>query len=107
MAVTRINPLRFFHFTDVHNLGGAPGVETAARRRINGGAGYIALQKNAILFNRGIRFRNCGKQRLCIRVLRAAIQFILIRELYDLPKYITATRSEICLTTLKSWAINK
>ena len=76
-------------------------------RRIDG-AGHIPFQDDALPLHRGIRDGDGRQQGLRIGMFGAAVELVLLRQAPQiLPKYITATRSEMCFTTLRSCAMKK
>lgn len=78
-------------------------VEAAAFRRVDG-ARHITFQH--VLHRGDVRVgnRNRPQQRLRVRMQRVVEQFLLRRNFDDvaqIPRYITAMRSQMCLTTLR------
>ena len=83
-------------------------MEVAAARR-RGRVGDLALQDDARASSaaRGIGLGIADRSADGVRVLREAnsVSRLAISTIW--PTYITATRSLMCLTTLRSWATNR
>jgi hypothetical protein len=83
-------------------------VEAAAgRRRHRAWQLSPHRQPPAVALFLGIRDRNGGQQCLRVRVLRSFEELVPVRSLTTLPRYMTATRSAMCLTSERSWAMNR
>jgi hypothetical protein len=80
--------------------------ETGSRRRMDRRR-HIARQNDALPFRFRINFRHGGNQRLRVRMLRRADDFLRLRHSTILPRYITITRRLMCSTTARSCAMNR
>ena len=85
---------------------GAAGVEPASGRNVDG-AGNVALQPNALGAARPAPGRHCRQQRSRVRMARIAEQRLPVRLLHHDPRYMTATSSQVCCTTARSWEMNR
>ena len=87
---------------------GAAGVEDAAAGRVQG-AGHLAAEQDA--FPLGVDYRvgdrHRRQQRPGVGVERVGVNLVAVGNLDDVPKYITATRLLMCLTTDRSWAMKR
>src|SRR5579885_1342558 len=81
-------------------------MEAAARRRVEG-AWNLAGDRRLPTALAGLRLRDRSDQRLGVGVQRLGVERALLRDLDDLARYMTATRSEMCFTTPKSWAMKR
>jgi hypothetical protein len=82
----------------------AAGVEVAARRRADR-ARHVALQHDALALDRRVGDRHRRQQGLGVGVQRVAVQVLAGAISTMRPRYITATRSLMCSTTLRSCAM--
>ena len=112
MAGTEV-PWGFFHVLGrllvANRLGKwTPGAEVAPLGWMYR-AGNLAFQRlYRVLFGIDrIGNRNRPEQGLRIRMLGLLVYLVPIGELDNLLRYMTATRSEICLTMDRSWAMNR
>ena len=60
-------------------------MEAASGRRLDR-ARDIALQNNPLAAIRFVNLWDCGKKRLCVRVLRRIVDHFLARKLHHLPE---------------------
>ena len=69
--------------------------------------GNVALEQDPLFLEARVGDGNRGQQCLRIRHRRLAVEIGALRELDDFPRYITATLSDMCFTTDRSWAMNR
>ena len=85
---------------------GTAGAKAASRGDVHG-AGYFAGQQNAFFVAIGIRGRYSRQEGLGVRMQRIGIKFMARGDFDDFAQVHDAMRSLICLTTARSWAMNR
>lgn len=93
--------------TDVHCIT-ASCSEFATRWRVDR-AWHLALELDTLTgcFHIRVCCRDCRNQRLGVWMQRSVVQVVVAGKLYHEPRYITPTRSEMCLTIDRSCEMNR
>ena len=102
-----VDQRRFFDGADLLCLP-APGPEAATARRVDR-ARHIAFENDPLPrpLEPWVGQRDGREQGLRVRVRRSVVDVRLLPISTIFPRYMTATRSDMCRTTDRSWAMNK
>ena len=108
VTLASVDQRRLFGRADVLRLP-ATGAEPAAARRVDR-ARHVALEHDPLALAFPLRVRMGYRRQQCLRVRMAGLVVQVVRRTptsTSLPRYITATVSEMCCTTDRSCAMNR